>query len=156
MNLTTNTSSTSESNPGPNVERATPLRAADLDSRKTAEAILARCWALPREDGEILRAIYERGQSAAQVARLLGRNSRVILRRARRLTARVRSPEFDFVLSNRNHWSPTRRSIATSVFIEGRRIKAAAAIARTSYHAARLHYFAILTVIDRAQKGAAA
>jgi hypothetical protein len=143
---------TSTSMTGPNIERGLLLADTSCGHRKIVDQVLRRCSALPADDCDVLRAIYDGGQTAAQTARLAGQSARVFRRRIRRLVARVLSREFAFVVNHRSDWSPARRAVANAVFIDGRPIKEAAPIAKLSYYSARRHYWAILDLLERYER----
>src|SRR5438105_9287867 len=109
MKLTDSTPGTYSNLPGRAIEYGTLVSRSSSGHRQAAELILRRCSALPAPDCVLIKAIYDGGQTAAQVARLCGGSARVLRRRVHRLVKRLMSREFVFVLGNRARWSPTRR-----------------------------------------------
>lgn len=116
---------------------ATDLRRSP--SREALEVIVHRSGCLLPEDQVLMDACYSKGLGVTELARLQGVDPRVIQRRIKRLSARVISPEFSFVLSQESSWPPTRRRIARAVILEGRTMRAASAVLRISLHRVREH-----------------
>ena len=121
-------------------DRRRPLK------QETVDRVLRLCDALPRGDRELLEATYRDGKTAVALARLLEKDPRGLRRRIARLTARVLSPQYRFVLSHRDSWAPARRRVASEIFINGKSARAAAAALRISLHTARRHQEAVLAM----------
>ncbi len=119
------------------LEFATDLRRSP--SREALEVIVHRSGCLLPEDQALMDACYSRGLGVLELARLQGVDPRVVQRRIKRLSARVISAEFSFVLSQESSWPPTRRRIARAVILEGRTMRAASAVLRISLHRVREH-----------------
>lgn len=128
------------------LEFATDLRRSP--SREALEVIVHRSGCLLPEDQAIMDACYSRGMQVSEIARLKGIDARVVQRRIKRLSARVISAEFAFVLSQENSWPPTRRRVARAVIIEGRTIRAAAKALGLSLHRVREHVHLIHALLN--------
>ena len=110
-----------------------------------ARTIVQRASALAPQDRTLVCSVYELGRPVAEIGRLLGirGDARGLRRRLRHLTARILTPEFAFVLGNRDSWGPARRTVATEHFIHGRSLREIARESGMSFHAARLHRRAV-------------
>jgi hypothetical protein len=80
-------------------------------------------------DRALVRSIYDRGMSAGELARAIGRTPRAVNRRLERLVRRVSTPEYRFILRERRSWPATRRRVAELVFLRGGTQRAAAELA---------------------------
>jgi len=119
------------------LEVATDLRRSP--SREALEVIVHRSGCLLPEDQALMDACYARGMRVTELARLQGVDPRIIQRRIKRLSARVISAEFSFVLNQEHDWPPTRRRIARAVILEGRTMRAASNALGISLHSVREH-----------------
>jgi DNA-binding Lrp family transcriptional regulator len=113
-----------------------------------AEHVLRRAEHLPAEDRALLVAALDQGRTARELSVLLGRSPRVIRRRLRRLTQRVLSDRFVFVLRHRESWPASRRRIATACVLQGRPIRKAAVELKTSLYNVRKHLDAVSALLD--------
>jgi DNA-directed RNA polymerase specialized sigma24 family protein len=135
--------------------------------REAVQVLLDRAQAaeLPSEQVALLRAAYADGRSAIEIAALVSAASidpthaadaprdptiprvsatpRAIRRRLRRLSRRVMSPQFIFVLRHRDTWPPSRRRVATACVLHGLSLRQAAASLRLSLYTVRRHHDAI-------------
>lgn len=125
---------------------ATDLRRSP--SREALEIIVHRSGCLLPEDQALMDACYSRGLPVYEIARLQGLDPRVVQRRIKRLSARVISNEFSFVLSQENSWPPTRRRVARAVIIEGRPMRAACKVLRVSLHTVRENVTLIYALLN--------
>jgi hypothetical protein len=119
------------------LEFATDLRRSP--SREALEVIVHRSGCLLPEDQALMDACFSRGMRVLELARLQGVDPRVVQRRIKRLSARVISPEFSFVLNQESAWPPTRRRIARAVVLEGRTMRGASKALSISLHTVREH-----------------
>lgn len=119
------------------LEFATDLRRSP--SREALEVIVHRSGCLLPEDQALMDACFSRGMRVLELARLQGVDPRVVQRRIKRLSARVISPEFSFVLNQESAWPPTRRRIARAVVLEGRTMRGASKALAISLHTVREH-----------------
>jgi hypothetical protein len=128
-----------------------------LDRRRAGRGstalILKAGQALPATDRALLHAVFEDGEPTAKLARLRGLSPRTVTHHVRRLSHRVLSPEFAFVVANRRGWPRTRAKVATACFVQGRSIREAARLARLSFHAARRHHEAVLALMQATSDG---
>ena len=118
--------------------------------RGTVERLLDLAEHLPDPDRALLRGIYDRGMSAADLARVLGRRPRGIRRHVQRLVERIGSPRFMFIVRNRRRWPKVRRSIAEMVFLQGRSQREAAEALGLGVHRVRREIDRIRLLIDEA------
>lgn len=141
---------------------ALPLRAHTAADRRVeirrgladaARLIGARAQLLDPEDQALLRALFEDGRSAAEMARLIGVTARSIRRRVARLLTRIASPRFVFVGSHLDAWPRTRRRVATLVILRGRSARETARLLRISEYAVRCHLQAINALFESAVRG---
>lgn len=107
--------------------------------REEVEVVLSRVEYLPPSDRALLVAIFQGGQSAAQVARLLKVDARIVRRNVRLLTARVLAPEFGYVIRRRERWSRVRQQVGQLCFVEGVSLREAARAMSQSVYAVRRH-----------------
>jgi DNA-directed RNA polymerase specialized sigma24 family protein len=119
--------------------------------RDAAERILDLADHLAAPDRALLRGIYDRGMTAADLARVLGRRPRGVRRRVQRLVQRIGSPRFMFIVRNRRRWPKVRRSIAEMVFLQGRSQRDAAETLGLGVHRVRREVDRIRLLIDEAR-----
>ncbi len=156
---TTPTSSTSAATPARPASPPRPrrLRAAKQDppspgptSREAAERIVALADGLSRPDRALLEAIYERGLSAAECARMAGRDVRWMQRRVKRLLTRLADPRYAFVYARHRHWPTFRRRVARAIFLEGRSRRRTARELGVSLHRVRREADRVAAMADAA------
>lgn len=109
-----------------------------LDGRDHVERLLNLASVLPESDRLLLEAIYRDGRSCVSLARLMGVPVRPLRGRVRRLTTRLASPLFRFVVAKRGSWPASRRRIATVRYIHGRSINGTASELGIPRHAVRV------------------
>jgi DNA-directed RNA polymerase specialized sigma24 family protein len=100
-------------------------------------------------DRALIRSIYDRGLSAGELSRALGRTPRSVRRQVQRLVQRVSSPEYRLILRRRREWSTTRRRVAELVFLRGGTQRAAAEATGLSLHETRREIDRIRLLIDQ-------
>lgn len=128
-----------------------PEAAADLRRKREgamAERVGHRAAALPKRDRALLDAVYRDGRPVVELAAIMNLPAPVVRRRVRTLVRRVLSPEYGFVLANRDAWTPTRRKVADACVIEGLSIRTAAAKLRLSLHTVRAQRSIIQALAD--------
>lgn len=108
------------------------------DRREIAEMIVDRARFLEAGDRALIRAIYERGLTVADLAKAHGASERTLQRRVRRLIQRLASPEFQAVLRQRMGWPVLQRRVAERVFLRGQSLRAAALELGVSLYQVRL------------------
>lgn len=132
-----------------------PLHASDLRRRRRptlAKEILQRAEHMAPRDRALLEAIYREGVPARALARVEGVDPRVIRRRVRRLVQRALSPHFDFVLTHREQWPPTRRRVGEALALRGMTQREAAQALGLTLHTVRRHDEAIRTMEQAARR----
>jgi DNA-directed RNA polymerase specialized sigma24 family protein len=105
---------------------------------------------LAASDRALLRGIYDRGMTAAELARVLGRRPRGVQRRIQRLVERIGSPKYTFIVRNSRRWPKVRRRIAEMVFLQGRSQREAAETLGLGVHHVRREVDRIHLLIDEA------
>jgi DNA-binding Lrp family transcriptional regulator len=93
-------------------------------------------------------AALDQGLTARKIAALFGIDPRSVRRRLRRLTRRVLSDRFAFVMRHRETWPASRRRIATACILQGRPIRAAAVELKTSLYNVRKQLDAVSALLD--------
>lgn len=135
----------------------TPTDLRRRTTRNAAQLILERAAAanLPADDLALLRAVYRDGLSASHVARLLGdparrhdADPRSVRRRVRRLSQRVRSPLFVFVLRHKDLWPDARRRVAEALILRGKSMRDTAEELGLTLYAIRRHHDVIHALFD--------
>jgi DNA-directed RNA polymerase specialized sigma24 family protein len=116
--------------------------------REIAEAVVARSEWLPQDEQALVRAVFRNGQSAAQVARLMGVEPRRVRRRVHRIVKRVMAPTFVLVVQQREQWSGTRRRVAEACFVRGLSIREASIELGVSLHTVRIHCGAVRHMLE--------
>lgn len=121
-----------------------------LVHRRTLAQALARFGEhLSDSDRALIRAYFDEGRSASEIARLARSTPKTVLRRIDRIAARISSPGFVFVLNHRKAFVATRARIATACIIHGLSMRAAARQLRLSVYLVRTHLQAVQGMIDR-------
>ena len=109
--------------------------------REAAETIVERAAALAERDRGLLEAVYAKGHTVQEVARLLGQTQpsevRQLRKRVRRLVTRVSDPRFIFVLASCKQWPTSQRKVAERCVLRGESMRAAAADLGLSLHLIR-------------------
>ena len=107
------------------------------EQRGWADHVLRLARHIDWPDRALLDAVYGRGLSATAVAHAAGRSPRAVRNRLTRLVKRLSSPEFHFVLREKQHWPLERRRIADLVILRGRSQREAAAELGVTIHRVR-------------------
>lgn len=124
--------------------------------RDLVERLLDRATCLPPADLALLRAAYHDGRSASELAILLGADARGIRRRIRRLSDRVLSQQFLFVLRHRDSWPPTRRNVATAMILHGCSQRQATRELKLTLYTVRKNYLEVLALYETASSRSSA
>jgi hypothetical protein len=124
--------------------------ASRLRRRAGADVVLARAHLLEAADRGVIEAIYGSGQSATQVARVLGVPARKMCDRVRAVVKRLRSRECTLVDTMGPKWGTTRRGVAVACFVHGLSIRRASERLGITFYAARQHYAAVRAILDAA------
>lgn len=120
----------------------------DMDLRKKREhsltdRIVARAIWLEVDDREVVLSMFRDGQSANIIAHRLNQDPRQVRRRIKKLVNRLNDPRIAYVVAHHEQWSKTRRSIAQSLFIQGRSIRETVDDLGVSFYSVRKHREAI-------------
>ncbi len=116
--------------------------------REHAELIVRRSEHLPPDDRALLAAVYSDGRTITELAAMMAVDVRKLRRRVKRLTRRLLSDRYLFVLSHRETWPAMRRRLATACIVHGRSIRRAAAEERTTIYNARKQLDAVQALLD--------
>lgn len=130
-----------------------PAEACDLRRRRRrdlVERLVDRAQWLPAEDRTLVESVYQDGRTVSDLASLLGANPRTLRRRLRRLTRRLLSPQFVFVVAHRDRWPSTRRRVAEACVLHGRSLRETARELRLSLHCVRRHHDAVTALFQDA------
>lgn len=114
--------------------RANPM---GRERRDQIERFLQWAEHLDEHDRALVRAIYDRGMPAAEVARATRSEPRVVRRRLRQVTERMTCEAFAAVLRLRAGWPAARRAVAEAVWLRGRTQREAARETGLSLHHVR-------------------
>lgn len=137
---------------------AEPIRRADptqrqrdaLASRRTQiETLLGMAESLSPGDRALIRSMYDRGMSAAELARAAGVGAQGIRRRIRRLMDRMADPMFRYVLHSKQHWPRARMRVAEMIFLQGAGQRETAAALSMSLHNVRQHAAAVQAMYEQ-------
>jgi DNA-directed RNA polymerase specialized sigma24 family protein len=116
-----------------------------------AECLLDLADHLPSSDRALLRGIYDRGMTAADLARVAGQRPHTVRQRVQRLVERIGSPGFIFVLRSSRRWPQVRRNVGELVFLQGYSQRAAATTLGLSLHRVRQEVDHIRLLLDEAR-----
>lgn len=128
-----------------------PPASADLRRKRPrafASQMVERAAWLPPAERALLIAAFRDNLPAKAIAHLLGESPNLVRRSLRNLVARVSDPKFEYVLRERDHWTTTRRRIATAVILHGRSMREAAAQLHLSLYLVRKEVHAIVALAD--------
>lgn len=106
-------------------------------SRDIAATIVAHARYTTPPDRELVWAVYRDGLTARQIAHIRDESPRTIRARIRRVTARLISDRFKFVIRHRDAWPAQRRAIANTCILHGLSMRDAATELRISLHVIR-------------------
>lgn len=117
-------------------------------AREHADQVVRLAEFLLPEDRSLMLAVYADGRSVKDLAALAREDPRRMRRRVRKLTRRVLSNDFLFVLRHRDGWPSARRRIATACIVHGRTIRQGATEAETSFYNARKQLDSVRALLD--------
>lgn len=113
-----------------NLDRRTAIRLGP-------EQIVRLAQALPADDRLLLERRYADGLTVTDIARHSRRSANTISRRINRLTKRIGSPEFRFIMLHQGKLPKPMRRTATLLFIQGRSLRETAQLTKKSLHRVR-------------------
>ena len=116
--------------------------------RDAAERLLDYADYLGGADRALLRAIFDRGLTAAEFARAMKQPPRTVRQRVQRLVELVGSGRFQFVMRNRYAWTRARRQVAESIFLRRLTQRRTAARLGLSLHQVRQEVERIQTLYE--------
>ena len=122
------------------------------DQRRMLERVIDRADHLEKSDRALLRGVYDRGMTISDLARVAGHDPRRVQHRVRRLTMRLSSPAFVFVLRHGREWPADRRRVAESIILEGATQCRAAEKLGLSIHCVRLEIDRVRLLFEQQQK----
>lgn len=134
-----------------------PDQALDLRKRlrrDRADCIVARAAFLPPAERLLVESYFRDGRTIKILAEASTTDPRVLSRRLRRLTERLLSDRFSFVLRNFESWSPSRRRVATAMVLQGLSMRAASMHLRMSLYSVRRHADAIHALYESEKRAA--
>ncbi|MBL0928148.1 MAG: hypothetical protein IBJ11_10940 [Phycisphaerales bacterium] len=108
--------------------------------------LAARAMFLEPDERALVLSIYRERLTVKAAAGMLGQKPATVRARLRRLTRRLLSDEFAFVMRQRERWPARRRRIATAVVLHGRTYRAAARALGLTYDAVRREMLVVRTV----------
>ncbi|HYF15632.1 MAG TPA: hypothetical protein VD971_11235 [Phycisphaerales bacterium] len=122
--------------------------------REAAEEIVRKSVFLDAAERALLLAVFERGQTAAEIARITGAKPQTVRRRIKLLVQRVDDPLFAFTAARSDAWPAPLRRVARACFVRGYSMRRASTELRMSLHTVRRHHDAVLSLYEM-QHGAA-
>ena len=105
--------------------------------RVSAERLLDYADHLEGSDRALLRAVFDRGLTSTDLARVIGEEPRAVRRRVQRLVERIGSASFQFVMRNCEGWPSSRRRVGESIVLRGSTQRQAAVQLGLSLHQVR-------------------
>ena len=87
--------------------------------RLIAENLIIRAEFLDSADRALLQAVFDRGVTAAEIARAIGERPEALRRRIQRLVVRLGSDPYQFVMRQLSQWPSCQRKVGESVFLRG-------------------------------------
>ncbi len=135
-----------------------PEQALDLRKRfrrDRADCVVARAGFLPPAERLLVESYFREGRTIKILAEASKTDPRVLSRRLRRLTERLLSDRFSFVLRNFETWSPSRRRVATAMVMQGLSMRAASIHLRMSLYSVRRHAEAINALYESEKRASA-
>ena len=105
--------------------------------RASAERLLDYADHLDGSDRALLRAVFDRGLTSTDLARVIGQEPRAVRRRVQRLVERIGSASFQFVMRNCDGWPSSRRQVGESIILRGSTQRRAAVQLGLSLHQVR-------------------
>lgn len=116
------------------------------------QTVVRLCEWLPPRERELVRAVYGDGRSISAVARLMDADPTHLRRVLARVAARVTSPEYAFVVLNREKWPEARRRVASACWVDGRSVRETARALGLSMHKVRVEREAVRALLDQARR----
>lgn len=113
------------------------------DRQLFAERLVRMCEFLPAGEAELVRAVYGRGLSVAELARLLGQRDGHVRARLARIIRRVGSPEFIFSARELERLEPERAAVARTCFLHGLSLRTTSVRLGVSIHRVNMHRRAV-------------
>ena len=120
-------------------------------SRSQIEHLVQLADHLSPPDRELILAYFDRGLSAAAIARLAGDKARRVQYRLRALTDHLRSPEFAFVINHAQQWSQERAKVGELIFLKRLPQQKVADRLNLTTWQVRKHCTAIRTLLEQAR-----
>lgn len=117
-------------------------------ARAGVERLVERAACLDDDERRLITAIFEDGRPASAFAREHRQDPRLVRRRVRSIATRVLNPRFDYVRNHAERWRPTRRRIATSLYIKGRSMRETAEHLGLSLYLVRLNRDAVEAMFE--------
>jgi DNA-directed RNA polymerase specialized sigma24 family protein len=108
-----------------------------LDRRDAMEQVMTLARHLDTPDRDLVRSIYDRGLTAAELARASGQSAPRIRRRLNKVLNRLASPEYRFVLRFGETWPGERKRVGEAIFVMGWTQRDAAKRTGLSLHTVR-------------------
>lgn len=120
----------------------------DMDLRKKRASaltsrIVSRAHWLGSSDRDLIMTIFRDGKSAHSFAQKHGECPRQTRRRVKKLVHRLNDPRVAYVIAHHEKWSKSRRSIAHSLFIQGRSMRETTDELGMSFYSVRKHREAV-------------
>ena len=123
-----------------------------LNRRMIAEKVVMRAEFLDSTDRALLEAVFDKGITAAEIARTIGERPANMRRRVRKLVERLGSNPYQFVMRQLENWPPCQRRVGESVFLKGLSHREASQQLGMSLHKVRLEVERIRSLYDNQQR----
>ncbi len=131
--------------PSPRSQRLTartadPAAVTDLRrkrSRDETDRLLHLAQWLPAPERALIEAVFRDHRTCVEAGALVSQTPRQVRKRLRALVARLTDPPFELVVRSRDRWPVMRRRIGSTVFLQGRTQREAAAHLQLSHHTVR-------------------
>ena len=137
--------------------RAEPSKAnkqALSNRRLIAEKVVMRAEFLDSADRALLQAVFDRGMTAAEIARATGEKPQSMRRRVQRLVERLGSNPYQFVMRQKKDWPPCQQKVGESVFLRGLSHRETSQLLGISLHSVRREVERIRSLYDNHQRQA--
>lgn len=123
-----------------------------LNRRLIAEKVVMRAEFLDSADRALLQAVFDRGITAAEIARAIGERPETMQRRVQRLVERLGSNPYQFVMQQLKDWPPCQQRVGESVFLRGLSHREASQHLGISLHRVRREVERIRSLYDNQQR----
>ena len=123
-----------------------------LNRRSIAEKVVMRAEFLDSTDRALLQAVFDRGITAAEIARAIGERPETMRRRVQRLVERLGSNPYQFVMRQLKNWPPCQQKVGESVFLRGLSHREASQQLGMSLHRVRREVERIRSLYDNQQR----